>query len=103
MPFSNPLQWSFDIDRYINPIIPHPPFDRLPRVVSRFLGHRHETAKPIGNLAIIFCAFLGVFASIIVIEAASDHVPYFEQRGSPIIIASFVRLVVLAAYALLSY
>ncbi len=92
MPFSNPLQWSFDIDRYLNPIIPRPPFHRLPRVLSHFLGHRHEQPKPIGNLAIIFCAFLGVFASIIVIEAASDHVHYFEERGSPIIIASFVSL-----------
>ncbi len=44
----------------------------------------------LGNIPIIFYAFIGVFCSITLIEAVTRHVPLFQDKGAPIIIASFV-------------
>ena len=84
--------WNLDIDLYINPIIPPPPWRHLPYSVSRFFGHRRSRPAETGNLMPIFWSFIGVFSAILVLEAVIRRVPSFEARGVPIIVGSFVGL-----------
>jgi hypothetical protein len=84
------LAWNFDIDNWLNPLVPSPPWQRLPYPISRSLGYRKQPLKPIGNLIITAWAFVGIFLGIIVIEVVTKHVPVFQQHQAPIIIASFV-------------
>lgn len=81
---------NFDIDRYLNPFVPPPPWKHLPYPVARFLGHRETTPQVTGNLMHIFWTFIGVFVSILLIEGVSKHVPSFESHGAPMIVGSFV-------------
>ncbi|KAI9158157.1 HPP family protein [Paramyrothecium foliicola] len=82
--------WSFDIDRYLNRIVPPPPWNHVPRPVAHFLGHRKEKPREFGNLRPIFWAFIGIFCALSVIQVASKHVPAFQDRNAPLIIGSFV-------------
>ncbi|KAF3358597.1 hypothetical protein VdG1_00157 [Verticillium dahliae VDG1] len=84
-----PSQWNFDIDRFINPFVPHPPWRHLPTPVSRFFGYRKTKPDNTGNLVLILWAFIGIFCGIAVIELVSDHVPSFRHHGAPIIVGSF--------------
>jgi len=85
-----PSTWHFDLDRYLNPLLPEPPFKWLPYPASRFLGHRKGRQAPLGNIVIIFWSFVGIFASISVIELVGREIPAFVEHGSPIIVGSFV-------------
>jgi len=86
----SPSLWHFDIDQWLNPFLPPSPLPRLPYPVSYILGYRHGPQRPLGNLVIIFWAFIGVFCSLALIETISHRVPLFEQHGAPMIIGSFV-------------
>ncbi|KAI0896612.1 HPP family-domain-containing protein [Annulohypoxylon nitens] len=91
MPF-RPSQWNFEIDDYINAWLPAAPWKRVPYPVAYFLGYRLVPQRPLGNIAMIFWAFIGVLCSLIVIEFAGRAIPSFEGHGAPIIIGSFVSL-----------
>jgi hypothetical protein len=54
------------------------------------LGHRRNVKAPVGNIAIIFWAFIGVFCGVSLIAVVSEHVPLFQDYGAPIIVGSFV-------------
>lgn len=82
--------WNFSIDRYLNPWIPTPPWGWLPAPISHFLGHRARPQQPLGNVLMVFWAFIGVFSGLTVIEAVSRQVPLFRQHGAPLIVGSFV-------------
>ena len=84
--------WHFDIDRYLNRFIPPVPIHRLPRPISHFLGYRTGPQRPVGNIAIIFWAFIGVFCCIALIIAVGEQIPSFKDHGAPTIIGSFVRM-----------
>ncbi|KAH7312468.1 HPP family protein [Stachybotrys elegans] len=92
--------WHFDIDRYLNPFVPRPPWQCIPYPVSRFLGYREHKPKSMGNVRPILWATVGIFCSLSAIEAASMHIPSFEHRGVPIIIGSFGAAAVLEFYAI---
>jgi hypothetical protein len=91
MTFRSPSTWNFDIDRYLNPLLPSPPWELIPYPVSRFLGYRKASDKKsdLGNLAIVFWSTIGIFSAIILIELASHSVSVIDNNG-PIIVASFV-------------
>lgn len=36
-------EWTVDVDRFLNPFVPPPPRNHLPRVVLHFLGYRGTT------------------------------------------------------------
>lgn len=85
--------WNFDIDRYLNPLVPSPPWRHLPYPVAYWFGYRKGKPREMGNLVPIFWAFIGVFGAILLIEGVSRHVPSFEHKGVPMIVGSFVRSV----------
>lgn len=88
----DPRNWNFDIDRYVNHIMPPPPWRYIPYPVARFFGYRTENDKPkgTGNLMPVFYAFIGIFCGISLIEGVSMHIPSFHSHGAPIIVGSFV-------------
>ena len=87
-----PSRWHFDIDKHLNPFVPPSALPRMPAPVAHFLGYRtHAPAYPLGNLAMIFWAVVGVFASLAIIGAVVLAVPSFQAQGVPTIIGSFVR------------
>ncbi|KAI1481098.1 hypothetical protein K445DRAFT_333784 [Daldinia sp. EC12] len=96
-----PSKWHFEIDKYLNPWIPAAPWNYLPYPVAHFLGHRQEHhQRPLGNIAMVFWAFIGVFCSLTIIEAVGHAIPSFEEHGAPIIIGSFGAAAVLEFYAI---
>ncbi|RYO85852.1 hypothetical protein DL764_009105 [Monosporascus ibericus] len=101
MPFRfAPSSWHFNIDNYVNPWLPPPPFKYLPAPIARFFGHRKEHQQPLGNIVMVFWAFLGVFCSILVIEVVGHQIPSFADHGAPIIVGSFGAAAVLEFYAI---
>lgn len=85
-------KWHLDIDRYLNPILPRPPWHWLPYPVSHFLGHRTtaRTSSSLGNIPIIFWAAIGIFCGLTLVEVVGHQIPAFRDHGAPLIIGSFV-------------
>jgi hypothetical protein len=81
---------DFDIDVYLNPLIPRPRLDLLPTPISWFLGYRVEPPQPIRSVLVWFWAFIGAFVGILVVEAVY-MIPALKSEGTPIIISSLVR------------
>lgn len=84
-------RWHFDIDRYLNPIIPAPRWHLVPRPIAHFLGHRPEPPKPMGNILISLWTLVSVFCGVSIVTAVTMNVPAFMDHGAPNVIASFVR------------
>lgn len=82
--------WNFDIDRFLNPIVPSPPWNHIPYPVAYFLGYRKTKPVNTGNLMPTFWAFIGIFCAITIIQVVSKHVPAFESHHVPAIVGSFV-------------
>ena len=89
MGFLEAKDWHFNIDRYINPYVLPNRIERLPKLLSRFLGHSDSPRKEIGNLVVAAWAFLGAFVGLIAIEAVF-MIPTIHDRGVPLLVASFV-------------
>ncbi|QGI65430.1 hypothetical protein CEK26_009380 [Fusarium fujikuroi] len=96
----NPTSWTFDIDRYLNPFIPSPPWQHIPYPVAYIFGFRRDKPKSIGTILPVIWAFVGIFIALSVIELASERIPSFVERGAPIIVGSFGAGAVLEFYAI---
>ncbi|OAA77074.1 HPP family protein [Akanthomyces lecanii RCEF 1005] len=92
--------WNFDIDRFLNPIVPSPPWNHIPYPVAYFLGYRKTKPVNTGNLMPTFWAFIGIFCAITIIQVVSKHVPAFESHHVPAIVGSFGATAVLEFYAI---
>lgn len=85
-----PITWSFDIDKYLDPVIPAPRWHLLPYPIAHFLGYRKsDRVQRIGNIAMASWAFVGAFATVLFIELATRSLPIVEESGL-LIVASFV-------------
>lgn len=84
--------WHIDVDKYLKPYVPRNLIYRLPRPLSHFLGHRDRPRTEIGNVLVAGWALLGAFVGVAVIEAAF-MAPAITHHGVPLLIGSFVRLV----------
>ncbi|PNP46862.1 HPP family protein [Trichoderma gamsii] len=93
-------RWNFNIDRFLNPFVPPPPWKYVPYPVSYWFGYRKTKPADTGNLMPIFWAFLGVFGAIAMIEAVSKHVASFAPHHVPNIVGSFGAAAVLEFYAI---
>lgn len=80
---------DFNIDRYINRIIPRNRLYLLPKPISWILGYRDSTPPLIGNVVVWWWAFIGAFAGILIVEAVF-RTEQLRSEGTPIIIASLV-------------
>jgi hypothetical protein len=85
-------RWHFNIDKYLNPIVPPSPLPKLPYPLAHFLGHRTGPPRQLGNLIVVSWAFLGVLCGISLVEVVNAQIGFFKDIGAPPIIGSFVRL-----------
>ncbi|KAI1075007.1 HPP family protein [Whalleya microplaca] len=92
-------QWDFDIDKYLNRLIPPPPWQWIPYPVAYILGHRNGSIKEHGNILSIIWGFIGVFCSLVLIQVISHQIPYIAAHG-PLIVASFGAAAVLEFYTI---
>jgi len=88
MHFPPAAKWQFDIDKYIDPLVPRNRLDRLPNTVSHFLGYRDAPREPIGNIPIALWSFIGAFAGTAALSALFMS-KWIADQGAPIIIGSF--------------
>ncbi|KAK3944374.1 HPP family protein [Diplogelasinospora grovesii] len=100
MPPFSPSRWHFDIDHYLNPVVPPTALPRLPYPVAHFLGYRTRPPRPLGNILIIAWAFVGIFCSLALIATVGRYVPSFAGHAVPTIIGSFGAAAVLDFYAI---
>ncbi|RCI10172.1 hypothetical protein L249_8621 [Ophiocordyceps polyrhachis-furcata BCC 54312] len=87
--------WNLDIDRHLNPLLPPPPWARLPYPLAHFLGYRRTKPSPRGNLLTTFWSFVGILTSLLLISAVTPRVPLLRAHGVPIIVGSFGAAAVL--------
>jgi hypothetical protein len=88
---------DFDMDRYVNPWLPHNRVGRLPAPISRFLGYRKDTYKEPPAPVQWFSAFVGAFIGILIVGAIFKYAPGVTNHNPPVIVAS------LGASAILDY
>lgn len=86
------VRFNFDLDRYLNRIVPRSKLHYLPGKVSWILGYRRDPAPQIGNVLVWWWAFIGAFCGILIIEAVF-HTKKLQAEGAPIVIASLVKLI----------
>ncbi|KAI2642714.1 HPP family-domain-containing protein [Xylaria nigripes] len=92
------LQLNFDIDDYLNRIVPSPPWRFIPYPVSYLLGHRKgPPEKKYGSLLLLSRAMIGIFISLVLIQFVSHQIPWVASNG-PRIVASFGAAAVLEFY-----
>lgn len=88
---------DFDIDRYLNPFVPHNRVSRLPTPIARFLGHRNGSFTEPPALVQWFSAFFGAFIGILLVGAIFKYAPGITNHNPPVIVGS------LGASAILDY
>ena len=86
-----------NIDKYINPYLPHNQFRHLPRPISHFLGYRSEPPKEPPSLIQWALTIFSTVAGICVVGAVFNYAPGIARWNPPTIIAS------LGATAVLDY
>lgn len=82
-------RFHFDIDDYLNPYVPRPRLNLLPKPISRLLGYHSTPQEPIGSLLVCIWAFIGAFTGISLISLLFHVLPVRGPSDPPIIIASF--------------
>jgi CBS-domain-containing membrane protein len=82
-------RFDFDIDDWLNPFVPRPRLNLLPKPISRLLGYRSAPQEPIGSLLVCIWAFIGAFTGISLISLLFHVLPVRGPSDPPIIIASF--------------
>lgn len=82
----NLIDWN--VDRLLNPYIPHNPLHRLPKPISRFLGHRSKPTKEAPTILAWPVTFLGTIASLCLVAGIGNYAPGIADLHPPIIIAS---------------
>jgi hypothetical protein len=90
--FERAKEWEFDLDRYLNRIVPPSPLYKLPTPVTRFLGYRKEKHQDVGNVLGAFWSMVGAFCGLAVIAAVFNNTESIQRHTPPALIASFVSL-----------
>lgn len=88
--FYRAREWNFDIDHYLNRIVPPSPLHKLPAPVSRYLGYRKVQEQDVGNILGAFWSCVGAFLGLAVIAAVFNHSESIQRHHPPALIASFV-------------
>jgi len=88
---------TFDIDNYLNQIIPRPRFYLLPKPISYFFGYRapskdtQQKSPPQATSVLLtyLFSFVGAFIGIAIIENVFRALPHLSGHPAPLVIASF--------------
>jgi len=87
---------TFDIDNYLNHIIPRARFYLLPKPISHWFGYRAppkgEPKAPVPATSVLLVwlfSFLGAFIGIAIIENVFRNLPLLGGHSVPLVIASF--------------
>jgi hypothetical protein len=82
--------YNFDIDKYLNPIVPAPRWRLVPYPIAYFMGYRKHPGKAkLGNVGMACWAWIGIFVAILLTELATRGIPHVHESGM-LIVASFV-------------
>jgi len=84
------MKYDFDIDNYLNPLLPPPWLHRLPTWLSWGLGYRSKGPRKVPVYLIWFWTFVGSFSGISVVQAVFERSSYFVDRHVVNIVGSFV-------------
>ncbi|PGH20363.1 hypothetical protein AJ80_03631 [Polytolypa hystricis UAMH7299] len=82
---SNIYDWEVDINKTLDPFVPYPRWHLIPRPIAHFLGYRSKQPRKAGNVLVAIWSFIGAFAGLVVVAAASTRIPSFKAHGGPII------------------
>jgi hypothetical protein len=82
----NLVDWN--IDRLLNPYIPHNPLHRLPQPIARFLGHRESPQKEAPTILAWPVTFLATVAGLCLISGIGNYAPGIRNMHPPVVIAS---------------
>lgn len=88
---------NFDIDRYLNPYIPHNRIYILPRPLQHILGYRTEPQKEPPVLVQWILTFIATLGGLCLVAGVTNYAPGITKYNPPVIIAS------LGASAVLDY
>lgn len=88
---------NFDIDSYLNPLIPPSQLHHLPTPIAHFLGHRTHTPSEPPALVSWVLAFLATISGLCLVGGVYNYAPGVSQWNPPPLVAS------LGASAVLDY
>ncbi|KAF2143035.1 uncharacterized protein K452DRAFT_269719 [Aplosporella prunicola CBS 121167] len=88
---------NFDIDRYLNRVIPRSQLYRLPKQISFLLGHRTSVRQEVGNVLVSIWALVGAFCGLTVVSSVFRYSSVIQEHNPPVLVAS------LGAAAILHY
>jgi len=89
--------WHFDIDSYLNPIIPSNRLDNVQPLLSRVLGYRVEPVQEYGNIIIALWTLLSTYVALLLVALIFKLSPWIQSLHPPVLIGS------LGAAAILEY
>lgn len=88
---------SFNIDKYLNPYIPHSPLHAVPQPLRHFLGYRNKPHVEPPALLQWPLLFIATLAGLCLVAGVFDYGPGIASLHPPVLIAS------LGASAILDY
>ena len=88
---------NFNIDRYLNPYLPHNHLNILPKPITHFLGYRSKSSTEPPVLVQWALMFVSTVAGICLVAGIYNHAPGIARYNPPEIVAS------LGASAVLDY
>lgn len=86
----SPQDLNFDIDKYLNRVVPQNQAKRLPLPVARWLGYRPQPVQEVGNLLIAAWACVGAIIGLLVVGAVYKYSNAIAELDPPVIFASLV-------------
>jgi hypothetical protein len=84
-----------DVDKYLNKVIPHPRYERWPRLISRFFGYRDSAVPVLNDLVLNAWILVSSFAGMIVIQATFKYGKVFQNHHVPYIVPSWAATAIL--------
>src|ERR1700761_4865190 len=82
--------FHFDIDLYLNPILPRNVLGKLPKRISRFLGHRSNEIRDVGNVVIALWTIVTTYVGLLAIALIFKFGPWIQSLHPPVLIGSLV-------------
>lgn len=79
---------DFDVDRYLNPWIPHNRLYIFPRFVTRWLGYRHKPQKEPYQVLQWPFTILATIAGLCLVGGIGQYAPGVHDYHPPVLIAS---------------